>query len=216
MTNILIVGAGPSGLAALKEMREAGFEAVAVDSRSSFGGVFAPDSGVTFDGLHLTISNLFMSYSDFPAPDVGKGVKFWSQKEYFDYLAQYVAHFDLERFIQLETKVDNAHFDHERKQWDVSMTEHVGEQGPLTVKKSFDKLIVASGANHIPMVPESFHGFDGQLLHSSDYHCAEQVRGKRVLVVGMGEGGADVASSAAATAESVAVWGRRFPDCAPR
>jgi len=69
---VLVVGTGPSGLAALKEMRESGLEAMAVDVRSTFGGVFAPDSGVTFDNLHLTISNVFMSFSDFPAHDVDK------------------------------------------------------------------------------------------------------------------------------------------------
>jgi len=211
MTKILVVGAGPSGLAALKEMREAGFDATAVDSRSTFGGVFAPDSGVTFEGLHLTISNLFMSFSDFPAPDVEQGVKFWSQREYFDYLAGYVEHFELAPHIQLETRVDKAHFDHRCAQWTVRLTRR-GE----TAEETFDKLIVASGANHTPLVPEFLSRFEGQLLHSSEYHSPEQVEGKRVLVVGMGEGGADVASSAAGKAKSVTVWGRRYPDCAPR
>lgn len=54
------------------------------------------------------------------------------------------------------------------------------------------------------------------MLHSSEYFSPEQVRDKRVLVVGHGEGGSDVASSATKTAASVAVWGRRYPDCAPR
>jgi len=211
-TRILVVGAGPSGLAALKEMREAGFDAVAVDLRPSFGGVFAPDSGVTFEGLHLTISNLFMSFSDFPAYDVDKGAKFWSKQEYFDYLAKYVEHFELGPHIQLGTRVERAHYDHARKKWEVTMRGPSGDSETLEL----DKLIVASGANHRPFVPEAFDGFEGEVLHSSAYHSAEQVRGKRVLVVGMGEGAADVASSAASSAESVTVWGRRFPDCAPR
>ena len=210
---ILIVGAGPSGLVALKEMREAGFEAWAVDERATFGGVFAPDSGVTFEGLHLTISNLFMSFSDFPAYDVDQGVKFWSKSEYFDYLARYVERFDLARHLRTDTKVERAHFDHTKGTWEVAI-QHL-PSGTET-KETFDKLIVASGANHVPHLPTVLDGFDGEVLHSAAYHSPEQVRGKRVLVVGMGEGGADVAASATRTAASVTVWGRRFPDCAPR
>lgn len=209
---ILVVGAGPSGLAALKELREAGFEAVAVDARETFGGVFAPASGVTFEGLHLTISNLFMSYSDFPAYDADKGVKFWSKQEYFDYLAMYVEHFGLAEHLRLRTRVERAHYEHARGTWTVSMRSGSGKAS----QETFDKLIVASGANHTPYVPEPIAEFGGELLHSSQYTSPEQVRGKRVLVIGMGEGGADVASSAARTAASVTVWGRRFPDCAPR
>lgn len=217
---VLVVGAGPSGLAALKEMKEVGLDAMAVDSRSTIGGVFSPDSGVTFDRLHLTISSVFMSFSDFPAPDAEKGVKYWSQAEYYDYLKSYVEHFELKSKIQLNTKIERAHFDHERNQWQVQITRSGGASGQggqvTTTEEIFDKLIVASGANHTPHLPESFKGFTGELLHSSDYHSAEQVRGKRVLVVGTGEGGLDVANSATKTAASVTVWGRRFPDCAPR
>jgi len=209
---ILVVGAGPSGLAALKEMREAGLDAVAVDERATFGGVFAPDSGVTFEGLHLTITNLFMSYSDFPAYDVQDGVKFWSKAEYFEYLRRYVEHFDLGPHLRLQTRVEGAHFDHVGRTWSVRTRTAAGDLEEHVV----DKLIVASGANHTPYIPETLQAFDGELLHSADYHSPEQVQGKRVLVVGMGEGAADVAASAARTADAVTVWGRRYPDCAPR
>ncbi|WP_299551110.1 NAD(P)/FAD-dependent oxidoreductase [uncultured Tateyamaria sp.] len=214
--NILIVGTGPSGLVALKEMQEAGLDAIAVDSRSSFGGVFAPDSGVTFENLHLTISSIFMSFSDFPAPDVDKGVKYWSQDEYFDYLTRYVEHFGLKQHMQLETTVENAHLNRQTGKWEVRLTNHSYPGEPRTTDKIFDKLIVATGANNKPKIPEELMQFKGEILHSTDYRSAEQVRGKKVLVVGMGEGSADVASSAAETAANVTVWGRRYPDCAPR
>ncbi len=213
---ILIVGAGPSGLVALKEMREAGLDAIAVDSRLTFGGVFAPDSGVTFEDLHLTISNIFMSFSDFPAPDADKGVKYWSQAEYFEYLTQYVDHFQLEQHIRLGTTIVSAQFNRQSGKWDVRLSECSDSDRKDTVSRTFDKLIVASGANHKPKLPGEFEKFKGKVIHSSDYHSAEQVKGQKVLVVGMGEGAADVASSAVETADKVTIWGRRFPDCAPR
>ena len=198
---VLIVGTGPSGLAALKEMREAGFDAIAVDSRPSFGGVFALDSGVTYEDLHLTISNLFMAFSDFPPADVHKGVKYWSQAEYYDYLASYVEHFQLARHMQLETTVHSARFIDECSHWEVSLSHHSDEQATEPATQIFDKMIVATGANHNPKLPKEFNDFTGDVIHSANYHSPEQVIGKKVLVVGMGEGAADVASSATTTAE---------------
>jgi dimethylaniline monooxygenase (N-oxide forming) len=214
--SVLIVGAGPSGLAALKEMLEAGLDVLAVDERPFFGGIFAPQSGVTYDNLHLTISNAFMAFSDFPPQDIDKGIKYWSQAEYFDYLARYVKHFQLEHHLQLETVVENANFNREFGKWEVRLTRKSGPDGQGASTKVFDKLIVATGANHKPKLPPEFSLFEGEIIHSSGYHCAEQVRGRKVLVVGMGESGADVAHSAVETADRVTVWGRRYPDCAPR
>ena len=213
---VLIVGTGPSGLAALKEMHEAGLDAIAVDSRPSFGGVFALDSGVTYEDLHLTISNLFMAFSDFPPADVHKGVKYWSQAEYYAYLVSYVEHFQLEPHMQLKTTVHGAHFNHETAQWEVKLSNESDTPASVVDVQYFDKMIVATGANHTPKLPDELSEFKGDVIHSADYHSAKQLNGKNVLVVGMGEGAADVASSATTTADSVTVWGRRFPDCAPR
>ena len=108
---VLVVGCGPSGLVALKELREVAattdntkIDVVAVDSRDEIGGVFSPNSNVTYEDLHLTISNMFMAFSDFP-PKVGEGVKYWSKQEYYEYLVDYTSHFNLMPYLKLKTKV---------------------------------------------------------------------------------------------------------------
>ncbi|CAB9517108.1 monooxygenase [Seminavis robusta] len=210
--SVLIVGAGPSGLAALKEMREVGLEAVAVDSRSQFGGVFSSDSNVTFEDLHLTISNMYMAFSDFPPKSTG--CKFWSQAEYFAYLTDYVDAFQLKKHLQLQTTVNRALFNEDKLMWEVSMTSNEND----TSTRCFDYLIVAAGANHHPHIPNTdlFKNFQGGIMHASEYHSADQVKGKRVLVVGTGESSADVARSASNVAKSVTLYGRRHWDTAPR
>mmetsp|Transcript_4416 Transcript_4416/g.9788 ORF Transcript_4416/g.9788 Transcript_4416/m.9788 type:complete len:205 (-) Transcript_4416:1362-1976(-) len=196
--SILIAGAGPCGLAALKEMQEAGLEAVAVDARDQFGGVFSPDSGVTFEQMYLTTSNMFMAFSDFPSED--NGVKYWSKAEYFSYLEKYVDHFKLREFIALGASIKTANLNDGK--WDVTIKhERKGKQ----VEQTFDYLIVATGANHTPFTPPIFDGFEGKIIHSSQYYSAEQVKGKKVLVVGAGESATDVAASASEVAESVTV-----------
>ena len=78
-TRVCVVGAGPCRLVAVKELLEAGIEAIAVDRRTDFGGVFAPTSGITCDDLYLTTTNMFMAFSDFPPTD--HKVKYWSKQE---------------------------------------------------------------------------------------------------------------------------------------
>lgn len=207
---VLIVGAGPSGLVALKEMRELGIEAFAVDSGDEIGGVFARSSKVTYEKLYLTIPNMFMAFSDFPPKDTN--VKYWSKDEYTDYLESYADHFGLKKFIRLNTSVEEAKLIDSGNLWEVSTS-----SSNKTTKENCDYLIVATGANHIPHLPhEVFDGFTGKLMHSSEYRGGSQVRGQRVLVVGMGESAVDVAASAADTAKKSTIWNRHFPDMAPR
>lgn len=210
-TSILIIGAGPSGLAALKEMRAAGLEALAVDAREDFGGVFSPQSDVTFEHLHLTTSNMFMSFSDFPAKD--KYVKYWTKEEYYEYLTGYVEQFGLREHLQLGIRVRKAHFVLEKKAWRIHFQDVKSGESK---EETFDNLIVASGANHVPFIPEFVRDSKCRIMHSAEYKSSSQVAGKNVLVLGMGESSADVAGSASKTASSVTLWNRRFPDCAPR
>jgi len=59
---VAVIGAGPCGLVALKELREAGVEATIYESSGVVGGVFAHP----LPCFNLTISNYFMAFSDFP------------------------------------------------------------------------------------------------------------------------------------------------------
>lgn len=209
---VLVIGAGPSGLSAIKEMRELNLDVVAVDARDHIGGVFAPDSNVTYEGLHLTTSNMFMAFSDFPPKDTG--MKFWTKAEYYSYLVRYANHFELHSNIKLQTMVHHAKLDEATSKWEVTM-ESVRDQKTRT--EIFDYMIVATGANHTPHIPAGiFEGFEGEIIHSSEYHSAEQVRGKNVLVVGVGESATGVSHTACEVARQVTVWGRRYPDMAPR
>jgi dimethylaniline monooxygenase (N-oxide forming) len=100
MKRVAIIGAGPCGLAALKEMREAGHEAVLYERSSALGGIFA--SAAVYPSLHLTISNWAMAFSDFPDP---KRLCYSSANEYLQYLEEYARHFDLERHICYHSEV---------------------------------------------------------------------------------------------------------------
>lgn len=148
-SSVLVIGAGPSGLVALKELREANIEAMAIEQRSDFGGVFAPSSGVTYEKLHLTTSNMFMEFSDFPPLD--SKMKYWSQCEYYDYLDSYVHHFALRPHIHFNTTMEHAKLDVNGK-WRVKLLANGGKQGRNneTVLMTFDYLVVATGPTIFP------------------------------------------------------------------
>ena len=69
--SVLVIGAGPSGLVAIKELIEKGHEVICLEKSSQIGGAFASDK--IYDNLYLTISNLLMSFSDFLPLDGGGG-----------------------------------------------------------------------------------------------------------------------------------------------
>ena len=155
-----------------------------------------------------------MAFSDFPPKD--KTIKYWSKAEYYEYLSDYAQHFQLHPHIKLGTVVKDANLNNDKK-WEVvlaSTTASTDEKDG--VLQTFDYLIVATGANQKPVLPPIFDGFKGEILHSSDYHSGQQVKGKKVLVVGTGESASDVAHSAGKVASSVTVWGRHYPSMAPR
>ena len=205
---VLVVGAGPSGLAALKEMKEAGIDAIAVDSASDFGGVFSPASGMTYDELYLTTTNMFMAYSDFPPKD--EKVKYWSKQEYYEYMASYVEHFNIRSSIHLETAVVKAKL--MGNTWHMTFKTKAGG----LLGRTFDYMAFATGANHTPYLRQIFQGFEEEILHSHHYHSSEQIKGKKVLVIGMGKSSADVVKSSVKAAKTVTLWTRHYPNIAPR
>lgn len=210
MKDIIIVGAGPCGLVALKEMREAGHNATIFERSESLGGIFA--SPKIYPDLHLTISNRFMAFSGFPDPT---RMHYSSAAEYLQYLHDYVRHFDLEKHIRYDSQVCEAtRVDH--SYWSLQ----VRCSGTLTSVEA-DALIVATGASQLPNmdVPE-LEGFHGRVIHSSQYgEDFKQYVTKnkaRVLIIGAGESGADVSAELAELSPNITVWLRRPPCIASR
>lgn len=207
MTKVLIVGAGPCGLVALKEMLAAGLDATVIEKATSFGGVFRKPNVSTYDDLYLTTSNFFMAFSDFPP--VESEMRYSSKEEYQAYLSAYVEHFDLLRHVQFGTEVGHATFD-PKTGWSVDV---VTADGTRTL--GADYLIVATGSHHVRYQPE-FDGYAGRVLHSSDYRGPAEFDKKRVLVVGTGESASDIAAEVCEVAKETVVWSRRPFLVAPR
>ena len=203
---VAVIGAGLSGLTTIKELIEQGHDVVCFEKNNDIGGVFS-DIGC-YDSVSLTVSNYFMVYSDFMS--YKDTLRFWTRKEYKDYLDQYAAHFDIIKYIQFNClvkdikKLDNG-FDITIEKDDKSFhTEH------------FDNLAICSGQFQKANIPniKGIDTFPGTMLHSSEYKnpklCEEIFRDKKVLCLGMGESAADIVTEIAQIAKSSVLSLRRY------
>jgi len=120
--------------------------------------------------------------------------------EYVDYLDEYCEAFDLRRHICFGTTVESV-TRNPGGDWTIQTR---NARGPR--KERFDSIAVCSGLHQHPHLPR-FSGqetFSGEVIHGAQYRRPAQVIGKRVLIVGGGESGADVAAEVAGhAAESV-------------
>ncbi len=85
-------------------------------------------------------------------------------------------------------------------------------------EEHFDAVAVCSGLHQNPNVPEypGLEGFTGEVIHSAAYRGPEDVRGKRVLVVGGGESGADITAEVSLAASETVLSLRRGVAVLPR
>jgi cation diffusion facilitator CzcD-associated flavoprotein CzcO len=195
---VAVIGAGPHGLSALKALLQTGIPADGFDRADDLGGNWnfgAPTSRV-YESTHLISSKPFTQFPDFPMPDDYPDYPSHRQvKVYFD---AYADHFGLRERISFNTsvvRVEAVDAQAPAPQWDVTV-ERDGTRATLR----YDGVVVANGHNWNPKMPEYPGTFGGEVLHSADYKGADQLRGRRVLVVGAGNTGCDIAVEAAQNA----------------
>ncbi|XP_076728942.2 dimethylaniline monooxygenase [N-oxide-forming] 4 isoform X2 [Callospermophilus lateralis] len=206
---VAVIGAGVSGLSSIKCCLDENLEPTCFERSDDFGGLwkFTEDSkdGMTrvYRTLVTNVCKEMSCYSDFPFqedyPNFMRHEKFW------DYLQEFVERFDLLKYIRFKTTVCSVtkrpDFS-ETGQWDV-VTETEGKQD----RAVFDAVMVCTGhflSPHLPL--ESFpgiHNFKGRILHSQEYKSPEGFQGKRVLVIGLGNTGGDIAVELSRTAAQV-------------
>jgi NADPH-dependent 2,4-dienoyl-CoA reductase/sulfur reductase-like enzyme len=209
-----VIGAGGVGLAAVKNLVAAGFDVTGFDMADEVGGnwyIDGPTSRV-YESTHTISTKPFTSYPDFPMPD--QWPDYPHQTQMGEYLRRYADHFDLRRRIELGTQVTRVEpldADDPRTAWEVTTTGSGGEQ-----TRRFDAVVVANGHNWRPKMPTIPGHFDGAVMHSAQYKSADVLRGKRVLVVGAGNTGCDIAVEAAQQAASVLHSTRRGYWYAPK
>ncbi|MFO0746817.1 MAG: NAD(P)-binding domain-containing protein [Myxococcota bacterium] len=190
---LLVLGAGPTGLAVAKALGDAGLDYEQVEARDDVGGNWL--DGV-YASAHLISSRETTQYEDYPMPDGYPD--FPSAAQMRSYFRSYAEHFGLIGRIRFGVEVTSVR--REGDAWRVAFARG-GE-------RTYRGVIVCNGHHWARAYPRWADAFTGERLHSKDYKDADQLRKKRVLVVGGGNSGCDIVSEAARVAAS-AEWSLR-------
>ncbi|NXN94440.1 FMO5 monooxygenase, partial [Rhinopomastus cyanomelas] len=212
---VVIIGAGASGLCALKCCLDEGLEPTCFERSGDIGGLWRfeehPEEGRAsiYRSVTINTSKEMMCFSDFPIPE--DFPNYMHNSKIMEYFRMYAQRFDLLRYIHFRTSVcrvakcpDFA----STGQWEV-VTESDGKQEAAI----FDAVLVCTGHHtkaHLPL--SSFPGlekFEGFYMHSRDYKNSQHFLEKRVVVVGAGNSGVDIAVELSLTAKQVFLSTRR-------
>ncbi|KAF3823430.1 dimethylaniline monooxygenase [N-oxide-forming] 3 [Mirounga leonina] len=211
---IAIIGAGVSGLASIRSCLEEGLEPICFEKSEDIGGLWkfsdhAEEGRASiYQSVFTNSSKEMMCFPDFPYPD--DFPNFMHNSKVQEYITAFCKEKNLLKYIQFKTLVSgiNKHPDFSiTGQWDVT-TERNGKKESAI----FDAVLICSGHHVYPNLPkESFPGlklFKGKCLHSQEYKEPGIFKGKRVLVLGLGNSGCDIATELSHTAEQVMISSR--------
>lgn len=196
-----VIGAGPLGLLATKVFTEDGFTVTTYESRHYVGGLWkdSDDSSISVHSTTIFNTSKFRAaFSDFPFADTDDDYPTAAQLH--EWLLRYALHFNLLSKVKLATKVVSIKRDGER--WELKVqTKSTGK----TSTEYFDKVCIATGSFYTPRWPtlKGLDQFQGNVLHSIDYHRSEDFKGQNVLLVGMHATAQDVTISLSANAKRV-------------
>ncbi len=194
-----IIGAGPAGLAGAKCLQQYGIPFDGFEAHSDVGGLWDIDNphSTVYESAHLISSKRMTEFKDFPMKAHVADYPHHSElKQYFRDFAQ---HFNLYDHFRFQTKVKKVV--PEGDKWIVTL-----ENGESILYKG---VIIANGTLSEPNYPEFKGEFSGEIMHSAQYKSASIFEGKRVLIVGAGNSGCDIAVDAVHRAKSVSLSMRR-------
>ncbi|TPL02570.1 NAD(P)/FAD-dependent oxidoreductase [Mesorhizobium sp. B2-4-14] len=175
-TPVAIIGAGPAGLAVAACLRQAGVDSILLEKEQQA----APAWRRHYERVHLHTTKRYSSLPFVPFP---KHYPRYVPRDLFvEYLDAYAKRFDVKpRFGETVKAITR-----EGRGWRVDTT-----SGSLRARH----VVIASGYNAEPLRP-GFAGIDtfkGLTLHSAEYRNAKPFAGQSVLVIGMGNTGAEIA-----------------------
>lgn len=189
---VCVIGAGAAGLEALRVFRDAGHEVVALERTDRVGGHWHTD----YEALHLITPRDVSGFDGAPMP--ADYPLFPSRDQVRTYLDEFADRFDLRRHVRLRTEVVSVTSpDDGVSGWDVTTADGTTQH--------WDAVVVANGHHWDPALPPMAADFTGRSLHSSQYRDPADLAGDRVLVVGAGNSGCDLAVDAVHARKQVSI-----------
>ncbi|XP_029033970.2 senecionine N-oxygenase-like isoform X2 [Osmia bicornis bicornis] len=201
---IAVIGAGSAGLAAIRHCTSGVYnaEVVCYEKTDQVGGtwVYREEVGLDRYGLPIHTSmyknlrtNLpkeVMGYPDYPVPSVPES--YLTREQMLNFLVSYCDHFKLRQYIRFLHNVELIEPSNGDRKWTIKVKDL---QRNMVLNESFDAIMVCNGHYFEPSYP-NLKGrsiFQGKQMHSHDYRVPDIFLDKKVLVIGAGPSGMDLA-----------------------
>lgn len=199
---VVIIGAGPAGLAAARALLARNIPYVHLERHSDVGGIWDLDNPGTpmYKSAHFISSRDKSGFFDEPMPS--RFGDYPNRSEILDYTKTFADTYELRANIRFRTSVSAVAQDDSTGEWTVTTSDG-------TIQAS--AVISCTGVTWDPKMPEveGATEFHGEIRHSVSYVDPKEFEGKRVLIVGLGNSGADIACDAAANADKAFISTRR-------
>ncbi|QIE56489.1 NAD(P)-binding domain-containing protein [Pikeienuella piscinae] len=194
-----IIGGGPAGLAMGRALKAFGIGFEIIEQNADFGGLWNRDWPLSpvYDSAHFISSRTMSGFDGFPMPED------WPDYPRHDQILAYTRDFARAHGLYEHARfgVAVAAARPTADGWDVETAD--GE------RRAYRWLICANGATWDAKTPAIPGAFDGRIRHARDYNSADDLAGRRVLIVGCGNSGADIACDAAQRATHAGLSLRR-------
>lgn len=180
------------GLAAAKLMAEHDIAFQGFELHSDVGGLWDIDAprSTMYDSAHLISSKRMTEFTDFPMRE--EVAEYPSHHEMKQYFRDFAAHFDLYRHYRFNSEVLSCTpLGGTGAGWQLTWRDGQGEHS-----QDFAGVMIANGTLSEPNIPSFKGSFTGELIHAAEYKSPTQFTGKRVLIVGAGNSGCDIAVDA--------------------
>jgi len=197
-----IIGAGPSGLVTARAFLHEGIPFDWFERHGDVGGIWDTENpgSPMYESAHFISSKYTSAFIGFPMPTDYPDYPTWRQIR--DYIRSFARAYGLYDHVQLNTEVKRATADPDGN-WTVELS-----NGQVS---RYAGVVVASGTNwhpNIAAIPGA-QDFQGTLEHSVKFKNGSQFTGERVLVIGAGNSGVDIACDAARNADAAFLSVRR-------
>ena len=199
--NVLVVGAGMSGICTAVKLKDAGIPFTILEKNEAVGGTWYENS---YPDCGVDTPNHFYSFSFERNPNWSG--YFSKRDELRAYFEDCTDKFGIRDAIQFNTEVQSMHFDADSKQWQVLVQRPDGTAETLTA----NVVVSAVGQLNRPNIPD-FAGldqFEGEHFHSARWRHDVDLEGKRVAVIGTGCSAVQLLPKTAAKAAHVTVFQR--------
>jgi cation diffusion facilitator CzcD-associated flavoprotein CzcO len=197
-----IIGAGPMGLCTARRLKQYDLPFIGFEIHSDVGGLWDIESPTStmYHSAHLISSKTMTEFREFPMPP---GTPTYPRHDQMKaYFQAYARKFDLYSDYRFNTKVMNA--TPVKDHWQLLIEDQTGQH-----KIDVAGLLIANGTLHTPKRIKLPGNFSGTRMHSADYKSADIFTDQRVLIIGCGNSGCDIAVDAVHHAAAVDMVVRR-------